>query len=99
MMQIDAYHPQLRDFCERWMIEEFAFFGSVLRDDFGADSDVDVLVRFAENAPWSSFELAEMRDELTDIFGREVDLVEEAAVRNPYRKASIQASKSVVYAS
>ena len=65
----------LRDFCCRWQIVELALFGSVLRDDFGPDSDVDVLVSFAEGAGHSLFELDDMEAELKEIFGREVDLV------------------------
>ena len=41
---------KITDFCQRWKITEFAFFGSVLRDDFRPDSDIDVLVTFAPDA-------------------------------------------------
>ena len=51
--QIPVPVPAITDFCRRWMITEFALFGSVLRDDFRPDSDVDVLVTFAPDAPWS----------------------------------------------
>ena len=74
----------LRDFCRRWQIVELALFGSVLRDDFGPDSDVDVLVSFAEGAGHSLFELDDMESELKEIFGREVDLV----TRRGHRKQS-----------
>ena len=86
-------------FCRRWSITEFALFGSVLRADFGPDSDVDVLVTFAAGAPWTLWDLSRMRTELESIFGREVDLVEKKALRNPYRRQAILADHRVLYAS
>ena len=90
---------RLSEFCRRHRIAELALFGSVLRDDFGPDSDVDVLVSFAPEAHPSLFDLAEMREELNLLFGREVDIVERPALRNPFRKRSILSSLQVVYAS
>jgi len=85
-------------FCERWKIVELALFGSALRDDFRPDSDIDVLVSFAKDAPWSLFDFAAMIDELTDIFGREVDLVEREGLRNPFRRHAILSSREILYA-
>jgi predicted nucleotidyltransferase len=89
---------RLAEFCRRRMITELSFFGSVLRDDFGSDSDVDVLVSFSPKAAWSMFDIVEMIDELKSIFGRDVDLVEEDAIRNPFRRWAILATREVVYA-
>jgi predicted nucleotidyltransferase len=64
---------EIREFCERNHIQLFAFFGSVLRDDFGEDSDVDVLIEFEpDNIPGLQF--FAMQEELSRILGREVDL-------------------------
>ena len=82
----------IEDFCRRWKITEFSFFGSVLRDDFGPDSDVDVLVSFAEDARWSLFDHVDMEDELREIFGRDVDVVTRRAIersRNWIRRRAI----------
>ena len=71
---------------------EFAFFGSVLRDDFGPDSDVDVLVSFAPAARHGLFDLVRMEDELRATFGRDVDLVTRRAVErstNAWRRQSV----------
>jgi len=76
-----------------------ALFGSVLRDDFRADSDVDVLVSFGPEAHPSLLELVELREDLKDVFGREVDLVERAGLRNPFRRRAILSTAEVVYAS
>ena len=76
MIAIDIPKEQLRDFCRKWKVTEFALFGSVTRpEEFRADSDVDVMVRFAEEAHWSLFDLVDMREQLIDNFGRDVDLM------------------------
>lgn len=85
-------------FCHKWKITEFALFGSVLRDDFRPDSDVDVLVTFAEDSHWGGFDLVDMIDELKVLFGREVDLVERDAIRNPFRRRHIMEHHMVLYA-
>jgi predicted nucleotidyltransferase len=90
---IDIPKEKLREFCKKWKVTEFALFGSAVRpDEFRGDSDVDVLVRFAPDAPWSLSLWLEMKEELASIFGREVDLVELDAVeqmRNYLRRAAI----------
>ncbi len=83
---VEATIPLLLDrarlaaFCRRWGVAEFALFGSVLREDFGSESDVDVLVTFSPDVQRSLFDLVDMEDELTRIFGRKVDLVTRRAV-------------------
>ncbi len=92
---------KIADFCRRWKVTELALFGSVLRADFGPDSDVDVLVSFAADAHWSLFDLVRMQDELKAILGREVDLLERTAVEqseNYIRRKSILSNIEVVYA-
>jgi len=89
---IDYDKEKLRDFCRKWKVTEFSLFGSVVRDDFGPESDVDVMVRFADDADWSLFDEVHMEDELVQIFGRDVDLLTRRAVersRNPIRRESI----------
>jgi predicted nucleotidyltransferase len=79
-------------------VTEFALFGSILREDFGPQSDIDVLVTFQAEAAWSLWDLLDMRDELRELFGREVDLIEKDALRNPFRRHEILKSYKVVYA-
>jgi len=88
----------IEDFSRRWKITEFSLFGSVLREDFGPGSDVDVLVSFEEDATWSLFDLVEMKAELGEIFGRDVDLVEKGSLRNPFRRHAIMSGREVIYA-
>ena len=85
-------------FCRRWRVTEFSLFGSVLRDDFQPDSDVDVLVSFADDAPWSLFDVVDMIEQLRAVFGRKVDLVEKSALRTPFRRHEILTTREVIYA-
>ncbi|HCS39431.1 MAG TPA: DNA polymerase subunit beta [Anaerolineaceae bacterium] len=85
-------------FCKKWNVVEFALFGSILRAEFNASSDVDVLVTFAPDSLTSLFDLAQMQLELQEIFGRPVDLVEKSSLNNPYRKTAILESAEVIYA-
>lgn len=70
-----------------------------MRNDFGPDSEMDVLVNFSECVPWSLWDLLAMREELKALFGREVDLVEKKALRIPFRRKGILSSCDVLFAS
>jgi hypothetical protein len=98
--KINIPKAKIEAFCRRWKIKEFALFGSVLRDDFRPDSDVDVLVVFEGDSRWSLFEMIDMQDELKEILRREVDLVERRAVErseNYIRRRHILQSLEPVY--
>jgi uncharacterized protein len=88
----------ISDFCRHWRVTELSLFGSVLRDDFRPDSDIDVLVTFAADAPWSLLDLVTMRGQLRQILGREVHLVEQAGLRNPFRRQAILRHREVIFA-
>jgi uncharacterized protein len=89
---------KIEAFCRRWRIRELALFGSVLREDFRPDSDVDVLVSFEPEGGITFNNRVQMLDELAEIFGREVDLVEKDAIRNPFRRQSTLSTRQVIYA-
>jgi predicted nucleotidyltransferase len=89
---------EITHFCHKWNVVEFALFGSILRDDFNANSDVDVLVSFSPQSQPSLLDLAQMQLELQEAFGRSVDLVEKKALVNPYRKTAILESAEVIFA-
>jgi predicted nucleotidyltransferase len=92
---IDYDKEKLRDFCRKWKVTEFSLFGSVVRDDFGPDSDVDVLVRLAADVRWRLSTWLEMHQELETLFKRRVDLIERDAVEqsdNRFRKRAILSS-------
>lgn len=66
--------PQLTEFCHRHGVARLAVFGSILRDDFRPDSDVDILVEFIPGVAYSLLDLGGMLMELQEMFGREIDL-------------------------
>jgi hypothetical protein len=84
-------------FCRKWRVKELSIFGSALREDFRPDSDVDVLVVFEDDAEWDLFDHMHAEDELKVMFGRDVDLVEKSAVRNPFRRHEILSNREVIY--
>ena len=101
MVRISIDREKIAKFCQRWQVDELALFGSVLREDFRPDSDVDVLVQFLPEARHSLFDLARMQTELEEILGRQVDLVERSAIeksRNYIRRKAILSSLETVYA-
>ena len=96
---IHIHKEKIADFCHRWKIVEFALFGSVLREDFRADSDMDVLVTFSDDVQWTLLDHVEMQDELKNIFEREVDLVSRRGIersRNYIRRKAVLSSAEVV---
>lgn len=93
--RIPIDRERIAAFCRKWRVTEFALFGSVLRDDFGPDSDVDVMVSFAGDTRWSLLDLVRMEEELHALFGRRVDLLTRGSVtrmENPLRRRNILGS-------
>ena len=100
-IRIGIDEQQVAAFCLRWQVSEFALFGSVLRDDFRQDSDIDVLVTFTPDAHRTLFDLLKMEEELQTLFGRKVDLISRRGIersRNYLRKKAILGSAEVIYA-
>lgn len=89
---------QIAEFCRRWHIVEFALFGSVLRDDFRPDSDIDVLLTFDSQHSISWDDRIKMQEEIEQLFRRNVDLVNKKYLKNPYRRYEILTACEVVYA-
>lgn len=88
---------EIADFCRRHRIHHLGLFGSVLRDDFRPDSDVDVLVEFEPEAKVGLMALSQMQRELSELIQRPVDLVLRQGLK-PVIRASVLASEQVVYA-
>jgi hypothetical protein len=101
MVRLHIPEEKIAGFCQRWKITEFALFGSVLRDEFTSNSDIDVLVTFAPDACWTLMDHVDMQDELKTIFGRNIDLVSKRGIersRNHIRRKEILDSAEVIYA-
>ena len=95
--RISVPTDSIADLCRRHRIRHLGLFGSVLRDDFRPDSDVDVLVEFESDAQVGLFTLMDVQDELAALLGRQVDLVPRQGLKRLIR-ASVPASEQVVYA-
>lgn len=93
---------ELAEFCENAQITELALFGSILREDFRPDSDIDILVTFAPACKIDLLEFVRLEYDLEDWLHREVDLVEKEAVkkdRNWLRRKEILNNYQVLYES
>lgn len=91
---------KIAEFCHKWQVTEFALFGSILRDDFHADSDIDVMVQFHPESHPTLFDLADMEEELKTLFQRDVDLVTRKGIessRNYLRRQAILSSAQIIY--
>jgi uncharacterized protein len=100
-LAIDLPYDQLIEFCKRWHIAELALFGSVLRDDFRPDSDIDMLISFASEATPGLLGLVQMQEELETLLGRNVDLITKKAIENSenwIRRQNILQTAQVIYA-
>lgn len=96
-LRIQINEEQIRAFCRRNHIARLAFFGSVLRDDFKPESDVDVLVEFEAGREPGLIALAGMEQELSAILGRQADLRTPEDLSRYFRE-SVVASAEVQYA-
>jgi predicted nucleotidyltransferase len=90
--KINVPREKIADFCQRYHIRKLAFFGSVLREDFTPESDVDVLVEFeAGHVPGLAF--FAMQDELSKILGRKVDLNTKGFISKYFRDEVLRKSR------
>src|SRR5665213_3830945 len=83
---------QIEAFCRKYGVEEFSLFGSVLREDFGPESDIDVMLKFKPGYGFTFENTPEIQDDLGSIFGRPIDVIEKGRIRNPFRRHAIMNS-------
>jgi predicted nucleotidyltransferase len=101
MTAIKLPMEKIAEFCHKWQVTEFALFGSVLRQDFRPDSDIDVMVTFHPDAHPTFSSLEQMEAELKTIFHRDIDLITREGVEtslNYLRRQEIMSSTQVIYA-
>jgi predicted nucleotidyltransferase len=96
--RIEIPQQAIAGFCQRWKVTEFALFGSVMRDDFGPDSDIDVMVTFGLEGDWDLLDIADMKLELESLFGRRVDLMQRGPIGNPFKRRHVLNDLTVIYA-
>jgi predicted nucleotidyltransferase len=100
-LKVDLPLDAIESICRKYGVEELSVFGSVLRDDFRVDSDVDFLVRFknGDAGPWG-YKFEELSDELSALLGREVDIVDKSGIEqseNYLRREHVLHSAQVIY--
>ena len=98
---LDIPDDRLADFCREWKIVELSLFGSVLREDFGPGSDVDVLIEFAADSGWSLSDITRMCGELERMLGRPISIIERRALmkhHNGWLRHEILSTARQVYA-
>ena len=94
----DLPMPQIEEFCRKYGVAEFCLFGSVLREDFGPKSDIDIMLKFKAGRGFTFENTPDIQEELEAMFGRSVDVIEKGRIRNPFRQHAIMNSYRVVYA-
>ena len=97
-MYLDSYIKDINRLCRENRVINLYVFGSVLREDFEDTSDIDMIVEIDSNDPLDyADKYFNLKFSLQDIFKREVDLLENKAIRNPYIRENIDKTKSLVY--
>lgn len=95
-IKVDA--EQLTAIAQAYSVAEISIFGSSVRDDITDDSDIDLLVTFTPESTISLFDLIDLEQQLAQLFGRPVDIVEPASLKNPVRRHEILSTKQPLYA-
>lgn len=98
MNLLEANKESLHTLCKKHKVAKLYAFGSVLTSAFNDESDVDFLIEFQRtDIPDFASNYFELQFALEDLFGREVDLIEYSAIRNPYFKEEVDETKELIY--
>jgi uncharacterized protein len=81
---ISITEEQIREFCQHWHIKEFYLFGSVLRSDFNLNSDIDIMITFNQNATCSLWDFVRIKNDLSTLLGRKIDLMTKKSIEESY---------------
>lgn len=95
--QSEINKQEVSELAAEYHINEVYLFGSALREDFGADSDIDLLISFNGDVHYSCFELFELQEKFEALFLRKIDLVEKESLTNPYRRNEILKTAKLIY--
>ena len=79
---IELDSPAVLEFCRKWRVTELTAFGSIVRDDFGPNSDIDFIIEWEKDAPWDLCDYMDQVEELQRHFGRKVDLLSRFALEH-----------------
>ena len=98
MFDVSSYKDEVARLCVRFGIRRLEFFGSASTDDFDEDSDIDCLIEFVEGGGNHFHRYFDLKYALEEIFGRNVDLVVDTAIKNPYFRQAVDRSRQLIYA-
>lgn len=99
MLEIYKYEDKIKEICEKLHIKKLAVFGSATTDKFGPESDIDIIIEFYYEQNENLFDKYFMlKEELTNIFHRPIDIIVERSVKNPFLKQTIDSTKRNIYA-
>jgi hypothetical protein len=93
---VELPEQRIRELCQRQRIRKLALFGSVLRDDFTPSSDVDILIEFEPDERVGFVRLTAIQDELSELAGRQVDLITQGML-SPYFRDEVMAESETIY--
>lgn len=99
MKLIELNIAKIQELCKRYKVRTLAVFGSILTDHFNAESDVDIAITFEKDVTYLTYSdnFFGLYYGLKNIFGREVDLVDESSVKNPYFRDELNETKQLIY--
>lgn len=98
MFEIAQYKDEIVRLCKLFGIKRLEIYGSASTDDFNAESDIDCLIEFAVNGGNHFDRYFDLKYALESVFGRDVDLVVDAAIKNPYFRQAVDRSRQLIYA-
>lgn len=89
---------RIKTLCKEHKVKTLSAFGSVIRNDFKSDSDIDLIVDFNENDPFAYSDLYfQLKEKLEALLKRQIDLIEERGIRNRFFKKELDETKIVIY--
>jgi predicted nucleotidyltransferase len=99
MNRLEPYMPKVYQLCQNHKVKSLYIFGSALTDSFHDESDIDLIVDFANDIVLEDYadNYFELKFSLQDVFNRPIDLLEEKAIKNPYFKQYINQNKQLIY--
>ena len=95
---LNLNYSDLERLCKKYNVKEISVFGSSIREDFNENSDVDLLVSYVDIWENSLLDMLDLKDELSILLNRKIDLIEKEGLNNPIRKKIILSTAEVLYA-
>ncbi len=96
----DKNIDRIKKLCKQYKVKSFFAFGSVTRNDFKEDSDIDFVVDFEESDPFKYTDLYfKLKEKLEELLQRQIDLLEERGIKNQFFKKELESKKVLIYGS